>query len=93
MAAALTGDGECKWYAQQYRKHLPEADGEDSGQIPQCAFWAVGLEAARTYADASARNPNHISVLMGQTGYAAMRNGEGPMPSTWPSPPPPAGTS
>jgi len=98
VAAALTGDGECKWYAERFRLHLPggahDADarrrsargaewmrtpgGETPGEIPLCAFWDVGLVGAATYARTRPRDPDHTSVLMGATGYAAMRDGDGP---------------
>jgi len=83
-AAALSGDGECKWYAQYCRAQLEATrqrrpSGEETpGAIPLCAFWNVGLAGALTYARTRARNPDHVSVLMGPTGYAAMRNGDRP---------------
>ena len=81
VAAALTGDGECKWYAEHCRRHQHTAPTETPGQIPLCAFWDVGLAGARTYARTRPRNPNHISVLMGPTGYVAMRNCDSPQAS------------
>jgi hypothetical protein len=72
-AAALTGDGECKWYAERCRKHSG-AIGETPGILPYCAFWNVGLAGAETYRRTRPRDPHHVSVLMGHTGYAALRN-------------------
>lgn len=78
LAAALTGDSACKWYAEHCRTHLKGNDGETAGQIPHSAFWNVGLAGAATYAATQARNPNVTSVLMGPTGYAALRNSTTP---------------
>ena len=74
VAAAATGDGELKGYAEQFRRQAPGAAGEAPGEIPLEAFWFVGLAGAATYAATRARNPQSTSVLMGQTGYAALRN-------------------
>ncbi|HOF87572.1 MAG TPA: alginate lyase family protein [Armatimonadota bacterium] len=74
-AAALTGDGECKWYAEACRRQRA-APAETPGEIPLCAFWNVGLAGAATYAATRARDPRHVSVLMGPTGYAALRDGD-----------------
>ncbi len=76
VAAALTGDGACKWYAERFRPHIAGAGAEAPGEIPLCAFWEVGLAGAATYAATQARNPHHASVLMGQTGYAALRDSD-----------------
>ncbi len=78
VAAALTGDGECKWYAERCRTQRPDAKAETPGVLPEAAFWAVGLEGAAAYAATRARNPNLTSVLFGQTGYAALRNSDRP---------------
>ncbi|MHB9131403.1 MAG: alginate lyase family protein [Armatimonadota bacterium] len=78
IAAALTGDGECKWYAEYCRQHLQNVKTETPGELPLCAFFDVGLAGAATYANTRAHNPHHTSVLMGPTGYAALRNGETP---------------
>ncbi len=75
LAAALTGNGECKWYAEYCRQHQPQTGDADSDVLPLCAFWDVGLTGAQTYAATRSHNPNHTSVLMGPTGYAALRNG------------------
>jgi hypothetical protein len=93
MAAAVTGDNEMKWYAEHLRQLPPRkwqreqattgkcaSEGgmtETPGQIPESAFWRVGLGGAATYAAARARNPHRTSVLMDLTGYAAMRDGDG----------------
>lgn len=76
-AAALTRDGECKWYAE-YARRFQSGPKESPGAIPFCAFWPVGLTGAATYEQTRPRNPNHVSVLMGPTGYAAMRDSERP---------------
>ncbi len=76
VAAALTGDGECKWYAERARRHLQGAEGDAPGVLPLCAFWQVGLAGAETYALTPPRDPHHVSVLLGATGYAAMRNSD-----------------
>lgn len=78
VAAALTGDGECKWYAERCRRHLPGNEMQTPGQIPYDAFWAVGLAGAATYAQTRERDPNLVSVLFGPTGYAALRSGDAP---------------
>ena len=78
VAAAATGDGELKGYAEQFRRHAPGAAGEAPGEIPQEAFWIVGLAGAATYAATRARNPQSTSVLMGPTGYAVLRNSAEP---------------
>lgn len=78
IAAALSGDGECKWYAERLRTvdaGIPE--GETPGRITESAFWAVGLEGAQAYEQTREKNPNHTSVLMGPTGYAALRDADG----------------
>lgn len=77
VAAALSGDGMCKWYAEYGRRFLPST-GETPGALPLCAFWDVGLAGAATYAATRARDPRHASVLMGPTGYAALRDGDAP---------------
>jgi len=77
-ATALTGDGECKWYAEYCRRHQRDVPAETAGEIPLCAFWDVGLAGAAAYARARPRNPNHTSVLMGPTGYVAMRDTDRP---------------
>lgn len=73
-AAALTGDGVCKWFAERCRTCLADGGAETSGQIPLSAFWGVGLAGAATYAETRERDPGLVSVLMGDTGYAAMRS-------------------
>ncbi|OGV70041.1 MAG: hypothetical protein A2340_13470 [Lentisphaerae bacterium RIFOXYB12_FULL_60_10] len=74
IAAALSGDRECKWYAEQWRGMRDGVCGERLGELPESVFWMVGLEGARTYAAARERNPAARSVLMGSTGYAALRS-------------------
>lgn len=78
VAAALTGDGECKWFAERCRQHLPGNEQETPGQILEGAFWAVGLAGAATYAQTRERDPNLVSVLFGPTGYAALRSSDEP---------------
>ncbi|MDP6354963.1 MAG: heparinase II/III family protein [Planctomycetota bacterium] len=78
VAAALTGDRECKWYAERCRKHLPGNETQTPGQIPSGAFWAVGMAGAATYAQTRERDPNLVSVLFGPTGYAALRSSDRP---------------
>ncbi|MBI2440307.1 MAG: heparinase II/III family protein [Lentisphaerae bacterium] len=78
IAAAITGDGECKWFAEYCRKQIRNGRAETDGRIPEGAFWMVGLEGARTYERARARNPNHRSALMGPSGYMAMRDSAAP---------------
>lgn len=77
IAAALTGDRACKWYAEHLRSQGSTKPDETPGQIPEAALWATGLEGARNYAATRARDPGHTSVLMGATGYAALRDGSG----------------
>lgn len=76
MATALTGDGECKWYAEYARKHDHDAGKEKNGSIPLTAFWRVGLQGAAVYEKTRVKDPKHVSVLMGPTGYVAMRNSD-----------------
>ncbi len=78
IAAAATGDRECKWYAEYCRRQNCGGKKETEGQIPSCAFWDVGLEGAATYDSIRAKNPHPVSVLMGPTGYAAMRGSGSP---------------
>ncbi len=78
IATALTGDRECKWYAEQCRAQRVGVATEAPGVIPLDALWAVGLEGAAAYAATRARNPQLASVLLGQTGYAALRDGTAP---------------
>lgn len=78
VAAALTGDPACKWYAERCRAHVPEDAGCAPGQIPLSAFWSVGLAGAETYARARERDPGLASVLFGPTGYAALRSSDAP---------------
>jgi hypothetical protein len=77
-AAALTGDGACKWFAERCRTHVPDDQGQTPGQIPYGAFWRVGLAGAATYAETRASDPNLASVLLGPTGYAALRSSTAP---------------
>lgn len=73
VAAAVTGDREFKWYAEYLRARLTSQPAENSDAIPFPAFWHVGLEGARAYTATRAKDPHLTSVLMGPTGYAAMR--------------------
>jgi len=76
IAAANTGDRECKWYAECSRGFRAGVGGETPGQLPEAAFWLTGLEGAAAYAETRAKDPGHISVLLGDTGYAALRDGD-----------------
>ena len=76
LATAATGDRECKWYAEYCRRRLPNAPEETAGEIPESAFWLTGLAGAGAYAQTRAKDPRQASVLMGPTGYAAMRAGD-----------------
>ena len=78
VATALSGDRECKWYAEYCRRQLAAPPVESRGSIPEAAFWAVGLEGAAAYAATRARDPRQVSVLLGASGYAALRHGDGP---------------
>jgi len=78
IATALTGDRECKWYAEYGRQFLPATPGETPGEIPQSAFWAVGLAGARMYAETRPLAPRTGSQLLSATGYAAMRTAHAP---------------
>lgn len=78
IAVALTADGECKWFAERCRKQLAGDDVQTPGRLPTAAFWDVGLAGAATYAETRAKDPAFVSVLMGPTGYAALRNADGP---------------
>ena len=75
MAAALSGDPLCKGYAELMRPMRTSAPDEAPDQIPYGTFWQVGLEGAATYAETRAAPVDRCSVLMGHTGYAAMRDG------------------
>ena len=76
VAAAATGDRECKWYAEYCRAFRQDIPEETPGQIPETAFWLAGLEGAAAYADTRAKDPRQVSVLMVDTGYAALRDGD-----------------
>lgn len=76
-AVAATGDGRCKWYCER-AKHAATGDDARAGTLPNAIFWRVGLEGAATYESTREVNPNHTSILMGHTGYAALRDGDGP---------------
>lgn len=78
LATALTGDRECKWYAEHIRRIGGNAGGEPAGELPQAVFWSVGLAGAATYAQTRPRDPRQTSLLMGATGYAAMRATDAP---------------
>ncbi len=78
IAAAITGDRECKWYAEYARTQAPGAARESKDAIPLCAFWDVGLEGAAQYAAIRPKNPQVTSVLMGDTGYAALKDTDRP---------------
>ncbi len=78
VAAALSGDRACKWYAEYARARRPAAAGEAAGAIPLPAFWRVGLRGALAYAKIRPWNPRTKSVLMGATGYAALRTALAP---------------
>lgn len=75
VAASLTGDGACKWYAEQFRGLQVDVKNESAGQLPWSAFWRTGLAGAHTYAETRPLDPHRKSVLMGDTGYAALRRG------------------
>jgi hypothetical protein len=75
-AAAISGDRECKWYAEYCRTFRAGAPEETPGQIPEAAFWLTGLEGAAAYAETRAKHPRQVSVLLGDTGYAALRDGD-----------------
>ncbi|MET3870712.1 heparinase II/III domain-containing protein [Puniceicoccus vermicola] len=76
VSAAVTGDREAKWYAERFRHHRPGVQRETQGELPLSVFWKVGLAGARVYAGTRSQNPRHKSVLMGATGYGAMRNSD-----------------
>ena len=76
IAAAATGDRECKWYAERCRTTRNAVPAEQPGALPYSAFWSVGLEGALAYEAIRPQNPNHVSVLMGPSGYAALRDGD-----------------
>lgn len=78
LTAALTGDRECKWYAEYARACRSNVPAENPGAIPYAVFWAVGLEGAHAYAAINPRNPRHVSVLMGPSGYAVLRDSDTP---------------
>ncbi len=73
VAAAMTGDREFKWYAEYARARRLDAREEHPDAIPLPAFWQVGLEGAQAYAAIRPRDPRATSVLLGPTGYAALR--------------------
>ena len=78
VATALTGDRECKWYAEYARRFMADNDGETPGEIPLCAFWEVGLAGATAYADITPQQPGKRSFLLGDMGYAVMRTAHTP---------------
>lgn len=78
VACALTGDRRCKWYAEEFRTHTSQAGRETPGELPESAFWRVGLAGAATYRQTRPLNPRRASVLLGPTGYVALRDSDGP---------------
>ncbi len=74
LGAALAGDGECKWYAETFREHSRASAGKEPGVLPSCVFWRTGLAGAEVYEETPKRDPNHVSLLLCPTGYAALRN-------------------
>lgn len=73
-AAAMTGDGVCKWYAEHWRGHRKDVREETAGVAPESAFMYVGFAGAETYERTKAVSPNMVSVLKPDTGYLAMRS-------------------
>jgi len=78
VACALTGDRRCKWYAEQFRLHTPQAGQETPGELPERAFWRVGLAGAATYRETRPLDPRRTSLLFGPTGYAVLRDADRP---------------
>ena len=79
LAVAATGDARCKWYCERAKLADSSPPGDaPPGVLPQGVFWRAGLEGAMIYEATRAVNPHHTSVLMGHTGYAALRDGDGP---------------
>ncbi len=74
VAAALTGDRECKGYVELWRKATGSSRASSSDALPEAAFWKVGLAGAERYATVCARTPGSLSVLMPFSGMAAMRD-------------------
>jgi len=78
IAATLTGDRECKWYAEYARRFVADGALETPGEIPRCAFWDVGLAGAHAYADIAPLQPGKCSFLLGDMGYAVLRTTHAP---------------
>ena len=78
VAAALSGDGYCKWYAEHFRGLRENVFLEKEGVIPESAFWKTGLEGMEKYAVIKTRNPHQKSVLLPNTGYIVMRASDKP---------------
>jgi len=73
-AAAISGDRECKWYAEYCRAFRDGVCEETPGQLPEAAFWLTGLEGSAAYEETRAKDPRQVSILLGDTGYAALRD-------------------
>lgn len=73
-AAALTGDRHCKYYAETFAQLLDNPNENIPNTLPLNTFWSVGLAGARTYAATRPLAPRQMSVLKGETGYAALRS-------------------
>jgi len=72
-AAAVSGDPLCKWAAERARQCDSSDTSKTAGQIPESAFWHVGLAGAERYTQAKAQPPQTRSVCLPDTGFTVMR--------------------
>lgn len=74
IATANSGDPLCKW-ATEFARHQSEVDTPAAaGQIPEIAFWQVGLAGAQAYAKVQSQAPQKRSICLPDTGLAVLRD-------------------
>lgn len=73
LAAAISGDGLCKWAAVEAHKHAKNEVQTSPDHLPHWAFWLLGIDGAKAYADVKATPPSFKSTCLPDTGFAIMR--------------------
>lgn len=73
LAAAVSGDGLCKWAAEQSQTSVRNDNHLAQGQLPLGAFWALGEEGASAYAKVVAKPPTGKSIFLPYSGFGVMR--------------------
>lgn len=74
LAAVLSGDGLCKWAAEQSHKHLKNTIKPQPGTLPYAAFWVLGIDGAKAYEAVKATPPSFKSTCLPDSGFALMRH-------------------